>query len=87
MYNYENFDEIVNNKDIDIVYVVFFNLMYVEYMIWVVKVGKYVICEKFMGLFVKECEVMIVVCDVNKVKLFIGYCLYFDFYYMEIIKI
>lgn len=87
VYNYENFDEIANNKDIDIVYVVLPNSMHAEYTIRAAKAGKHVICEKPMGLSVKECEAMIAACKANKVKLSIGYRLHFDPYHMEIIKI
>lgn len=74
----------VDNFEIDIVYVVMSNVFYVENIIVVVCVGKYVICEKFMVNIVVECDVMFVVCCDVKVKLFIGYCFYFDFNYCEI---
>lgn len=87
VYNYENFDEIANNKDIDIVYVVLPNSMHAEYTIRAAKAGKHVICEKPMALSVKECEAMIAACEANNVKLSIGYRLHFDPYHMEIIKL
>ena len=50
IYNYENFDEIVNNKEIDIVYVVLPNSMHKEFTIRAANAGKHVICEKPMAL-------------------------------------
>ncbi len=87
VYNYDNFEEIANNKDIDIVYVVLPNSMHAEYSIKAAKAGKHVICEKPMAVSVEECEAMIKACKENKVKLSIGYRLHFDPYHKEIIKL
>ncbi|HYW96289.1 MAG TPA: Gfo/Idh/MocA family oxidoreductase, partial [Bacteroidales bacterium] len=62
IYNYENFDEIVNNKDIDIVYVVLPNSMHKEFTIRAANAGKHVICEKPMALNAQECREMIAAC-------------------------
>ncbi|MEL7145646.1 MAG: Gfo/Idh/MocA family oxidoreductase, partial [Bacteroidota bacterium] len=50
IYNYDNFDEIASNKDIDIVYVVLPNSMHAEFSIRAAKAGKHVICEKPMAM-------------------------------------
>ena len=47
VYNYQNFDEIKNNPDIDIVYIVLPNSMHAEFTIRAAKAGKHVICEKW----------------------------------------
>ncbi|TFG72693.1 MAG: Gfo/Idh/MocA family oxidoreductase, partial [Flavobacteriales bacterium] len=44
IYNYDNFDTIADNKDIDIVYVVLPNSMHAEFCIRAAKAGKHVIC-------------------------------------------
>src|SRR5512145_2505005 len=49
IYNYNNFDSIANNKDIDIVYVVLPNSMHAEFTIRAARAGKHVICEKPMA--------------------------------------
>ena len=54
VYNYENFDSIKNNPDIDIIYVVLPNSMHAEYVIRAAAAGKHVICEKPMALNVEE---------------------------------
>lgn len=73
IYNYENFDQIANNPDIDVVYVVLPPSMHLEYTARAAKAGKQVFCEKPMAMTVAECEAMIKVCKDNKVNLSIGY--------------
>ena len=84
VYNYDNFDQIRNNPDIDIVYVVLPNSMHAEFSIRAAKAGKHVICEKPMALNVKECEQMIAACQTAQVQLGVGYRLYYDPYHLEI---
>jgi predicted dehydrogenase len=83
IYNYQNFDEIKNNADIDIIYVVLPNSMHAPFTIRAAKAGKHVICEKPMALNVKECEAMIKACEQAKVQLSIGYRLYFEPHHLE----
>lgn len=59
VYNYENFDTISSNPDIDIVYVVLPNAMHAEYTIRALEAGKHVICEKPMAVTVADCDRMI----------------------------
>jgi glucose-fructose oxidoreductase len=73
IYNYENFDSIANNADIDVVYVVLPPSMHMEYSIRAAKAGKHVWCEKPMAVTEAECKKMIDACNGNKVKLSIGY--------------
>jgi predicted dehydrogenase len=78
VYNYDNFDTIVNNKDVDIVYVVLPNSMHAEFTIRAAKAGKHVICEKPMATSVADCKKMIQACKNAGKKLSIGYRLHFD---------
>jgi len=78
IYNYDNFDTIADNKDIDIVYVVLPNSMHAEYTIRAAKAGKHVICEKPMATSVEDCKKMIKACRKAGKKLSIGYRLHFD---------
>lgn len=73
IYNYQNFDTIANNPDIDIVYIVLPPSMHKEYVIRAAKAGKHVFCEKPMAPSVNDCLAMIKVCKDNKVNLAIGY--------------
>ncbi|MEO8472636.1 MAG: Gfo/Idh/MocA family oxidoreductase [Chryseolinea sp.] len=73
LYNYDSFDSVANNPDIDIIYVVLPPSMHAEYTIRGAKAGKHVFCEKPMAPSVKDCKAMIEACNANKVKLSIGY--------------
>lgn len=73
IYNYQNFDSIANNPDIDVVYVVLPPSMHAEYVIRAAKAGKHVWCEKPMAPSVAECQQMIDACKNNKRTLSIGY--------------
>jgi glucose-fructose oxidoreductase len=84
IYDYDNFDTIVNNKDIDIVYVVLPNSMHTAFCIRAAKAGKHVICEKPMAISVKECDDIIAACDREGVKLSVGYRLQSEPYTQEL---
>lgn len=86
IYNYDNYDDLANNDDIDIIYVVLPNSMHAEYTIRAAKAGKHVICEKPMGLNAAECESMIKACEDNKRKLSIGYRMQYEPHTQEIIR-
>ena len=73
IFNYQNFDQIANNDDIDVVYVVLPPSMHREYVERAAKAGKQVWCEKPMAPTVADCEAMIAACRKNKVNLAIGY--------------
>jgi glucose-fructose oxidoreductase len=73
IYNYQNFDSIANNPDIDVMYVVLPPSMHAEYTLRAAKAGKHVWCEKPMAMTEVECKNMITACTQNKVKLSIGY--------------
>ena len=73
IYNYQNYDTIANNPDIDVIYVVLPPSMHAEYTIRGAKAGKHIWCEKPMAPSVADCESMIKACKDNKVKLAIGY--------------
>lgn len=78
VYNYQNFDEIVNNKDIDIVYVVTPTGLHPEFSIRAAQAGKHIICEKPMAPTVEDCNRMIEAAKKANVTLQIGYRLYWE---------
>lgn len=84
IYNYQNFNEIVHNKDIDLVYVVLPNSMHKEFVIRAAKAGKHVITEKPMATSVEDCEAMIKACKNAGVQLAVGYRLHYEPYHLEI---
>jgi predicted dehydrogenase len=85
-YNYETYDAIKNNPDIDAVYIITPNGLHAEETIRVAKAGKHVICEKPMATSVKECEDMIEACKKANVKLLIGYRMHFESHTLEIVR-
>lgn len=84
IYNYQNFDTIKDNKDIDLIYIVLPNALHSEYTIRAARAGKHVICEKPMAISVKECETMIKACKAAGVQLAIGYRLHYEPFNLEI---
>ncbi|MFN8355754.1 MAG: Gfo/Idh/MocA family oxidoreductase [Spirosomataceae bacterium] len=84
VYNYQNFDDIKNNPDIDIVYVVLPNSMHHEFTIRAAKAGKHVICEKPLALNPQQAKEMIAACQQAKVRFSVGYRLYFEPHHLEV---
>jgi predicted dehydrogenase len=85
-YNYENFDEIKNNLNIDAVYVITPNALHKDQSIRVANAGKHVICEKPMGVNAKEGQEMVDACKTAGVELLIGYRMHFEANTLEAIR-
>lgn len=83
VYSYQTFDQIRNNPDIDIIYVVLPNFMHAEYTIRAAQAGKHVICEKPMAMNATEARQMIDACQKAGVQLSVGYRLYFEPHHLE----
>ena len=86
-YNYDNFDQIKNNPDIDAVYVITPNGLHHDQVIRVAKAGKHVICEKPMAINAKEGQEMVDACKKANVKLLVGYRMHFEPKTLEIIRL
>lgn len=87
IYNYDNFDAIADNDDIDILYIVLPNSMHAEYSIRAAKAGKHVICEKPMATSIEDCKKMISACNEAGKMLSIGYRLHFDPFNDQMMKL
>ncbi len=85
-YNYENFDNIKDNPDIDAVYVITPNGLHHDEVIRVAKTGKHVICEKPMAINAREGKEMVDACKKANVKLLVGYRMHFEAKTLEIIR-
>lgn len=85
-YNYENFDAIKNNPDIDAVYLITPNSLHMPHALRVAAAGKHVICEKPMALNEKEGKQMVAACNKANVKLLVGYRMHFEPKTLEIIR-
>jgi predicted dehydrogenase len=85
-YNYENFDAIRTNPEIDAVYIITPNALHHSQAIRIAKAGKHVICEKPMAINAKEGQEMVDACKRANVKLLVGYRLHFEPKTLEIIR-
>jgi len=85
-YNYENFDKIKSNPDIDAVYIITPNSLHKPYTLRVAAAGKHVICEKPMAINAQEAKEMIDACKTANVKLLIGYRMHFEPKTLEVIR-
>ena len=85
-YNYENFDQVRTNPDIDAIYVITPNALHHDQVIRVAKAGKHAITEKPMAINAKEAQEMVDACKKANVKLLVGYRLHFEPKTLEIIR-
>ncbi|HZH63750.1 MAG TPA: Gfo/Idh/MocA family oxidoreductase, partial [Flavisolibacter sp.] len=85
-YNYETFDNLKNNPDIDAVYIITPNALHHNQVIRVANAGKQVICEKPMAVNAKQGQEMIDACRKDGVKLLVGYRMHFEPKTLEIIR-
>ncbi len=87
LYNYENYDSLKDNPEIDVVYVVLPNGMHAEYTIRALKAGKHVLCEKPMANTAADCEQMVEAGRVAGRKLMIAYRLHYEPFNNALIKV
>lgn len=78
IYNYENYDTIRDNPDVDVIYICLPNGMHAEYTVRGAKAGKHILCEKPMANTAAECQQMIDACKEAKRKLMIAYRLHYE---------
>ncbi len=87
IYNYDNMHEMVNNPDIDVVYVVTPNALHARDTIAAAKAGKHVFCEKPMEVSTAKCQQMIEACKQADRLLGIAYRCQFEAHHLECIRI
>jgi predicted dehydrogenase len=78
IYNYDNFDKIKDNDQVDVVYVVLPNNMHSEFVVRAANAGKHVLCEKPFDVSAEKCQAAIDACKKNNRKLQIGYRLMYE---------
>lgn len=78
IYNYQNFDQIKDNKQVDVVYIVLPNSMHEEFTIRAAKAGKHVLCEKPMTVSSASAKRMIAACENAGKKLMIAYRIQYE---------
>ncbi len=86
-YTYKNFDNLADNPDIDVVYIVLPNALHAEFTIRAAQAGKHVICEKPMATSLADCQAMIDACKKADRKLGIGYRLHYEPYNLEMMRL
>ena len=87
LYDYDNFDSIKDNPDVDVVYVVLPNSKHAEFTIRAAKAGKHVLCEKPMAVSTKECDAMIAACREAQRQLMVAYRLHFEPFNQEMMRL
>jgi predicted dehydrogenase len=87
IYNYDNYDKLVDNDAIDAVYIVLPNSMHKEFTIRAAKAGKHVLCEKPMANSSQDCRDMIQACKDNQRKLAIGYRCQFEPHHLHCMEL
>ncbi|HEX8507174.1 MAG TPA: Gfo/Idh/MocA family oxidoreductase [Hymenobacter sp.] len=84
VYSYQNFDSILANKSIDLVYITLPNGLHKEFTLRAAKAGKHVIVEKPMALTEQECREMMAACQRAGVQLAVGYRLHYEPHHLEL---
>jgi predicted dehydrogenase len=87
IYNYQNYDSIKDNPEVDVIYIVLPNGMHAEYTIRGLQAGKHVLCEKPMANSSAECRQMIDAAKKADRKLMIAYRCHYEPYNKEAIRI
>ena len=87
IYNYQNYDSIKDNPEVDVIYIVIPNGMHAEYTIRGLQAGKHVLCEKPMASTSAECRQMIDAAKKADRKLMIAYRCHYEPYNKEAIRI
>ena len=87
IYNYDTMEQMADNPDIDVVYVVTPNALHAEHTIKAAKAGKHVLCEKPMEVSSEKCQQMIDACKKAGRQLAIGYRLHFEPNNLECVRL
>jgi predicted dehydrogenase len=83
VYNYDTMEQMADNPDIDVVYVVTPNALHAEHTLKAAKAGKHVLCEKPMEVTTEKCQQMIDAVKKAGRMLAIGYRCQFDPNHLE----
>ncbi len=78
IYNYDNYDKLRDNAEVQAIFIILPNSMHAEFTIRGVKAGKQVLCEKPMAANVAESEQMIAAAREAQRKLMIAYRLRYE---------
>ncbi|HTR67555.1 MAG TPA: Gfo/Idh/MocA family oxidoreductase [Terriglobales bacterium] len=87
IYNYQNYDSIKDNPEVDVIYIVLPNGMHAEYTVRGLQAGKHVLSEKPMANTPAECQQMIDAARKADRKLMVAYRCRYEPYNQEAIRI
>ena len=87
IYNYQNYDSIKDNPDVEVIYIVLPNGMHAEYTVRGLQAGKHVLSEKPMANTPAECQQMIDAGRKANRKLMVAYRCRYEPYNREAIRI
>ncbi len=87
IYNYDTMEQMADNPDIDVVYVVTPNGLHADHTIKAARAGKHVLSEKPMEVSVERCQSMIDECKKAGKQLAIGYRLHFEPNNLECVRL
>ncbi len=77
-YSYQTYDQLKNNKEVDVIYIVLPNGLHKEYVIRGAKASKHILCEKPLANTSEECREMISACNKADVKLMVAYRIHYQ---------
>jgi predicted dehydrogenase len=86
IYNYQNYDSIRDNTEVDVIYIVLPNGMHAEYTVRGLQAGKHVLSEKPMARTPDECQQMIDAGEKANRKLMVAYRCRYEPYNLEAIR-
>jgi len=86
IYNYQNYDSLKDNPEVDVIYIVLPNGMHAEYTIRGHEAGKHVLSEKPMANTPKDCEAMIAAAKKANRKLMVAYRVRYEPYNRAMIE-
>jgi predicted dehydrogenase len=87
IYNYQNYDSIRDNPEVDIIYIVLPNGMHAEYTVRGLQAGKHVLTEKPMANTPAECQKMVEAGRKANRKLMVAYRCQYEPYNREAIRV
>ena len=78
VYDYKSYDDLRDNPDVQVIYIVLPNGMHAEYTVRGAEAGKHILCEKPMATSSAECRQMIDACKKADRKLMIAYRIQYE---------
>ncbi len=87
IYNYQNYDTIRDNPEVDVIYIILPNALHAEYTIRGAQALKHIMCEKPMAATVAECQGMIEAAKKSDRKLMIAYRAQYEPFNLAVIQL